>query len=127
MLPQEKCIKLFGVTGGWKNGAGRGGMPFDSFENAALVDNGDSTHFALLLSADGGSKTLKLYIGKKGFDANGNIVGNESFLARNGVLYGEWHYLGNVSGSSRTRSGALVTDETKALLADKFGELTPIH
>ncbi|KAG7351268.1 carbohydrate binding module family 6 [Nitzschia inconspicua] len=119
----REMYQLSGVTGGWKNGAGRGGIPFDSFENAALVDTGDSTHIALLLSADGGSKTMKLYIGKKGFDADGNFVGNASFLARNGLLYGEWHYLGTVSGSSRAQSGAFVTDKSKALHANKFEDI----
>ncbi len=75
-------------------GSGSGGiagMPFDSWENAALLDTGENSHVALLLSPDGGSQILQLYIGQKGTDVNGNA--SSSFMARNGLAYGSYYYL----------------------------------
>ena len=81
---------LSGITGS-APGGGTGGMPLDSWENAALIDTGETAHVALLLSPDGGTKRMKLYIGIKGKDANGNA--SNSFLARNGLAYGYWYHL----------------------------------
>jgi hypothetical protein len=75
---------------------GVGGMPYDPWENAALLDTGDTTHVALLLSPDGGTQTLQLYIGDKGKNAAGNT--STSFLARNGLAYGRYYFL-NLSTS----------------------------
>ncbi len=69
--------QLSGVTGSATDG-GIGGMPYDPWENAALLDTGESDHVALLLSPDGGSKIMQLYIGDKGKDAAGNA--SSSFL-----------------------------------------------
>ncbi|KAL7565131.1 hypothetical protein ACA910_021512 [Epithemia clementina (nom. ined.)] len=82
--------QLSGLTGHAPDG-GNSGMPFDSWENAALIDTGETEHVALLLSPDGGSQQMKLYIGKKGKDQNGNS--SNTFLARNGLAYGSWYYL----------------------------------
>ncbi len=70
---------------------GIGGMPFDSLENAALVDTGETDHVALLLSPDFGSQTMRMYIGEKGKAPDGSA--SNSFLARNGLAYGSWYYL----------------------------------
>ena len=70
---------------------GIGGMPFDSWENAALLDTGESNHIALLLAPDGGTRNMPMYIGEKGKDANGNA--SSDFLARNGLAYGSYYYL----------------------------------
>ena len=70
---------------------GIGGMPFDSLENAALVDTGETDHVALLMSPDFGSQTMRMYIGEKGKAPDGSA--SNSFLARNGLAYGSWYYL----------------------------------
>jgi hypothetical protein len=81
--------QLSGVVGSASGGIG--GMPYDPWENAALLDTGDTTHVALLLSPDGGSQTMRLYIGDKGKNATGGA--STSFLARNGLEYGRYYYL----------------------------------
>jgi hypothetical protein len=70
---------------------GIGGMPFDSLENAALIDTGETDHVALLMSPDFGSETMRMYIGEKGKAPDGTA--SNSFLARNGLAYGSWYYL----------------------------------
>jgi len=70
---------------------GIGGMPFDSLENAALIDTGETDHVALLMSPDFGSQTMRMYIGEKGKAPDGSF--SNSFLARNGLAYGSWYYL----------------------------------
>ena len=71
----------------------RGGIPFNPFENAALIDTNETDHIALLLSPDRHSQneTLKLYIGHKGKDSNGSD--SSDILSRNGLAYGQWYYL----------------------------------
>jgi hypothetical protein len=116
--------QVSGITGHVQDGSGIGGMPFDSFENAALIDTGDSQHIALLLSADGGSETLRLYVGKKNVDQYGQPQKNSNFLSRNGLLYGEWYYLGNrQSTGSHEWSGDFVTDESDAYRAERFEDI----
>ena len=46
---------------------------------------------ALLLSPDGGTQRMQLYIGEKGKDSVGGA--SSSFLARNGLAYGSYYYL----------------------------------
>jgi hypothetical protein len=101
---------------------GTGGMPFDSFENAALLDTGETGHVALLLSPDGGSQSLQLYIGEKGQDSSGSASG--SFLARNGLAYGSWYYL-NASYPSlgNTNNGTFDTSAAGALSSDKLEDV----
>lgn len=102
---------------------GTGGMPFDFYENAALIDTGETAHVALLLSPDGGSSTLKLYIGEKGKDANGNA--SSSFLARNGLAYGSWYYLNASLPSSvgATQAGTFDTTSAGGLSATKLEDV----
>jgi len=102
---------------------GIGGMSFDAWENAALLDTGETAHVALLLSPDGGSSSLKLYIGEKGRDANGS--NSNSFLARNGLAYGSWYYLkGSLPGSvGATNGGTFDTSSTGALAATKMEDV----
>jgi hypothetical protein len=98
-LVNRDYYRISGVTGSASGGIG--GMPSDSFENAALLDTGETNYVALLLSPDGGSQTMQLYIGLKGKDASGNT--SNSFLARNGLAYGSYYYLNDTfptSGSS---------------------------
>lgn len=74
------------------NGAGGvGGIGNDPWENAALIDTGESNHVAMLMSPDGGSGILQLYIGEKGKDATG--AASNDFLARNGLAYGSYYFL----------------------------------
>jgi hypothetical protein len=53
--------RLSGTAGSAPGGIG--GIPFDSYENVALMDTGETDHVALLLSPDGGTQTMRLYIG----------------------------------------------------------------
>jgi hypothetical protein len=133
--------RLSGVTGSATGGIG--GMPADSWENAALLDTGETNHVALLLSPDGGTQRLQLYIGEKGKSTTGAAA--TDFLARNGLAYGSYYYLNDTlpaSGSSvdgffdTTTAGALAatkmedvdtspTDPTQAVLGNEnFGLFT---
>lgn len=117
---------------------GIGGMPYDSWENAALLDTGETQHIALVLSPDGGTQRMQLYIGIKGKDASGN--NSSSFLARNGLAYGSYFYfnatlpasVGPVNNGTfdATTAGSLVStkledvdtspvDPTKFVLGDQ--------
>jgi len=114
----------------------------DPWENATLVDTGTTTHVAVILMPDGGSQKIKMYVGKKGVDANGD--GGIDFLERNGLRGGTVHYFdpdgatttlpdngGQISGKwSTSTSGALVetkledihtnpADGTQAVFADQ--------
>jgi len=97
-LTNNDFYQLSGVAG--NASGGNGGMPFDKWENAALLDTGETDHIALLLSPDGGTQTMKIYIGEKGKDVNGNV--SNDFLARNGLAYGSYYYLNDSLPSSGT-------------------------
>jgi hypothetical protein len=68
----------------WGTNNGNGGMPF------ALIDTGTTDYIALVLSSNGGSKSLQLYIGMKRFTqqcqpiVNGDLI-TPSFLKQNGL------------------------------------------
>jgi hypothetical protein len=113
--------QLSGVVGSAPGG--RGGMSFDAWENAALLDTGETNHVALLLSPDGGSQALKLYIGVKGRGANG--APSQSFLARNGLAYGSWYYLNSSlpGGIGSTNGGSFDTSASGALAASKMEDI----
>lgn len=101
---------------------GTGGMPFDYYENAALIDTGETGHVALLLSPDGGTNTMKLYVGVKGRDKNGNA--STSFLARNGLAYGSWYYLNATLPSlGATNGGTFDTTSSGALTSTKLEDV----
>lgn len=88
-LANRDLYQISGVAGNAVGGIG--GMPFDSWENAALVDTGETGHVAILLSPDGGTRNLTMYIGKKGINASGAEASD--FLSRNGLAYGSYYYL----------------------------------
>ncbi|TWU28246.1 hypothetical protein [Bythopirellula polymerisocia] len=112
--------QLSGVTGIASGGIG--GLPRDSWENAALLDTGETDHVALLLSPDGGTSRMQLYIGEKGKDIDGNS--SNDFLARNGLAYGSTYYLKGVLPSIGTpSSGTFDTTSTGALTASKFEDI----
>jgi len=101
---------------------GFGGIPFDAFENAALVDTGETEHIALLLSPDGGTQILHIYIGEKNKGPNGNA--SSSFLARNGLAYGSWYYLnGSYPSLGGTNSGTISTSTVGRFLSDKLEDV----
>lgn len=134
-LANRDFYRLSGVAGAAPGGIG--GIPFDSWENAAALDTGETNHVALLLSPDGGTSRMQLYIGEKGKDRFGAAAGD--FLARNGLAYGSSYYLNDIlpaSGSSldgtidATAAGALASskledvdaspvDPTKVVLGDE--------
>ena len=103
--------QVSGVTGA--GGAGIGGMPFDAWENAALLDTGEVDHIAVLLSPDGGTSKMQLYIGEKGKDASGNA--GTDFLSRNGLAYGSSYFLNaTLPGVLGATSGGGFFDTTDA-------------
>ena len=53
------------------------------WENACIIDSGNTEQVALLLSSDGGTDQLYLYVGTKSTAADAN------FLARNGLVGGQ--------------------------------------
>jgi len=112
--------QLSGTTGSAPGGIG--GMPFDAWENAALLDTGETEYVALLLSPDGGSEELKLYIGEKGRDTSGNV--SNSILARNGLAYGSWYYLnGSLPSLGNTNGGTFDTSSSGALSSTKLEDI----
>lgn len=113
--------QLSGVTGSAPGGIG--GMPFDAWENAALLDTGETDHVALLLSPDGGTQRLMLYIGEKGKNTSGGT--SNSFLARNGLAYGSWYYLNSsLPGSvGSTNNGSFDATSSGALAASKVEDV----
>jgi hypothetical protein len=98
-------------------------MPFDAWENAALIDTGEAHHIALVLSPDGGSTSLQLYIGEKGRDADGSPSSN--LLARNGLAYGSWYYLeGSLPETvGEVGSGTIGTSSAAALSSTKLEDI----
>lgn len=117
--------QLSGTVGSAVSGAG--GMPFDSWENAALLDTGETSHVALLLSPDGGTQIMRLYIGEKGKDSNGN--NSNSFLARNGLAYGSWYYLNDTLPTGTSADGYFDVSAAGALSSTKFEDIdtSPSH
>jgi hypothetical protein len=113
--------QLSGTVGSAAGGIG--GMSFDSWENAALIDTGETGHVALLLSPDGGSSSMKLYIGEKGRDADGSV--SSGFLARNGLAYGSWYYLqGSLPANlGSTNDGTFGTTSAAALSSTKLEDI----
>jgi hypothetical protein len=103
-------------------GAGIGGPPADPFENACLIDTGETNHVALLLAPDGGSQAMQLYVGVKGKDSAG--AASNSFLARNGLAYGSYFYLnGALPGSGTASGGTIDTTLAGALLSAKLEDV----
>ncbi len=101
---------------------GIGGMPRDSWENVALVDTGETDHIAILLSPDGGTTRMKLYIGEKGKDVDGNP--SNSFMARNGLAYGSYYYLNDSLPSTGTSDdGSFDTTRADALRSNKLEDV----
>ena len=112
--------QLSGVVGSAPGGTG--GMPYDSWENAALLDTGETGHVALLLSPDGDTQRLTLYVGDKGLGSNG--AASTSFLARNGLAYGRWFYLnGSLPGAGATNTGTFDTTSAGALSSTKLEDI----
>ena len=101
---------------------GIGGIPFDAFENAALIDTEEISHVALMLSPDGGTETLMIYIGEKGKDVDGTV--SSSFLARNGLAYGSWYYfIGGYPALGATNGGGFSVSSAGALSNDKLEDI----
>lgn len=104
-----------------------------SWENAALVDSGNTTHVALILQEDLGTAPgapIRLYIGEKNVDANSD--GSIDFLERNGLRGGSTYYWTPTDASSTTDlvdGGGTVTGEWAATSAGALLEtkLEDIH
>ena len=98
-----------------------------SWENAALVDTGNTTHTALFLSEDDTGSPIRLYVGEKGMDSNGD--GEVDFLERNGLRGGTTYYFKPNAGSSTTDlpngtvSGTWSTSLSGALTEDKLEDV----
>ncbi len=83
---------LYQITGAGVGDAsllqgGINGMGFDSLENVALISTGEEDHVVMMMSPDYGSTALRLYVGIKGFQTDGQscgaCAGDENLLARN--------------------------------------------
>jgi hypothetical protein len=119
-LANRDFYQLSGTVGSAPGGIG--GMPFDPWENAALIDTGETSHVALLLSPDGGSQNMQLYIGQKGKDASGTA--SNSFLARNGLAYGSYYYLNDTLPAGGTSTdGFFDTTAAGALNSTKLEDV----
>ncbi len=119
-LANRDFYRVSGVVGSASGGIG--GMPFDAWENAALVDTGETNHVALVLSPDGGTQRMQLYIGEKGKDASGNA--SNSFLARNGLAFGSYYYFnGSLPSSGTFNNGFFDTTTTGSLVSAKLEDL----
>lgn len=117
---ERDLYQLSGTAGSAPGGVG--GIPFDSYENAALIDTGETDHVALLLSPDGGSQTMRLYVGEKGKDASG--LASSGFLARNGLAYGSWYYLvASYPALGGTNVGHFGTSSSGSLTSDKIEDV----
>jgi hypothetical protein len=116
--------QLSGFSGS-SGGSGNGGMPFNKWENAALIDTGETEHIVLLLSPDGGLSTqfLTLYVGQKGKDANGKTA--DDFLSRNGLANGEYFYLKSKfpNDGKTNKKGSFQEDTNGALGSNKFEDI----
>lgn len=124
----HRTRKLYLVSGATGDASsfqgGNGGMMNDSFENVALIRTFEKDHIALLMSMDGGSKTLKLYVGKKNRGKDGTID-TEGFLERAGLAYGSWFYLTGTLPFFRGQTEPGLFDESPngALMSDKFEDV----
>lgn len=109
---------------------GNGGMMWDSFENVALIRTFEKNHIAFLIGIDGGSEMLKLYVGQKNKNTDGEID-TIDFLARNGLAYGSWFYLkGSMPDSvGVTESGFFDSSSEDAVKGEKFEDVdtSPLH
>jgi hypothetical protein len=86
------------------------------------MDTGETDHVALLLSPDGGTQTMRLYIGEKGKDSSG--LASSSFLARNGLAYGSWYYLiASYPSVGNTNNGSFSTSSSGSLTSDKIEDV----
>ena len=119
-LTGRDFYRVSGVSG--EAPGGIGGMPFDAWENAALVDTGETDHVALLLSPDGGSQTMQIYIGEKGKDRDGNA--SSDFLARNGLAYGSYFYLKDrLPRDEPSTDGSFDVNRRGALVSSKLEDV----
>jgi hypothetical protein len=119
-LANRDFYRLSGVAGSVVGGIG--GMPADSWENAALIDTGETNHVALILSPDGGTSRLQLYIGEKGKGTTG--AASADFLARNGLAYGSYYYLNDALPASGTSlDGFFDTTAAGALTSSKLEDV----
>lgn len=121
----RKMYQVSGRTGDASGlQGGIGGMMWDSFENIALIRTFEKDHVAFLMGIDGGSKKLKLYVGQKnkGRDGQSNTRG---FLARNGLAYGSWFYLGGSMPTSMgtTTSGSFRSNPSNTITGEKFEDV----
>jgi hypothetical protein len=100
-----------------------------SWENAALVDTGNTTHVALMMNADNNSpgSPIRLYVGQKNIDANGDLLIDT--LERNGLRGGSVYYFRPDAGFSTTDlpsgqvTGTWGTSLTGALTEDKLEDI----
>jgi hypothetical protein len=116
--------QLSGAVGSAPN-AGNGGMPSDSWENAALIDTGETSHISLVLPPDGGSEDMQLYIGHKGHDKNCIQASPPNFLERNGLACGSYYYLiGDLpSNANEHIQGGFSISNTNALSSGKLEDV----
>jgi len=125
---ENKERKLYQVSGAVGDASGlQGGNPGmmqDSFENVALIRTFEQNYVCFLMSMDGGSKTLKLYVGQKNKGKDGS-PNTEDFMARNGLAFGSWFYLQGVLPTTQgeTMEGLFSASIDGAMLADHYEDI----
>jgi hypothetical protein len=126
-LSDRILYQLSGAVGSAPN-AGNGGMPFDAWESTALLDTGSPHFLALLLSPDGGTEDMRIYIGHKGMDRNCNRASLPRFLDRNGMACGSWYYLiGDLpERGGENFQGSFSTSSDGALSSGKFVDVDTV-
>ena len=119
---ERDFYQLSGVTGD-SGAGGLAGMPFDAYENAALLDTGETDHVAIVLAPDGGTQRMQLYIGEKGKGLDGSP--DDGFLARNGLAYGSHYYFNATLPRSRgeTVDGTFDTTLADVLRSSKLEDV----
>lgn len=124
-LVERDIYQLSGAVGSMPN-AGNGGMPFDAWENAALVDTRETDHIALLLSPDEGSEDMQLYIGHKRLNKYCSEASSDSkILERNGLACGSYYFLiGDLPDDvNETLHGNFSTSDDDALSSGKLEDV----
>jgi len=103
---------------------GNAGVMQDSFENVALLRTYERHHVVFLMSMDGGSKTLRLYVGhkNKGRDGDFNPL---DFMPRNGLAFGSWYHLIGTMPTTQGESsnGTFSASGEGAMYAEKFEDV----
>lgn len=123
--------KFYGVDPVQRNFWELNSLGLGFWENATIVDTGNTTNVAMILASDNGTAPgdyLQMYVGTKGLDANSD--GAVDFLERNGLRGGTIYYFDPDGAASTTDlpdgavAGLWSTSTTGALRDTKIEDIT---